>query len=206
VYAIGIQSIYLLEIFVSDNLRLPWATKHPCNDTLNKAARTSSQVALEKRQNILKFKNIMPVTKKIGPIKAVFFWSKEWWSLTNRFYLPSRYCSQLTIYEHSLTLLRYCTVHFYVVLHFCDSVWSFWVEGNPKPGPGFPTSCVLVFFFLVFRALKEKYDEAINQRTDNTKSKRTNDDPQNTSQKTKYWATQTSLKSVRGDSSFCSYL
>jgi hypothetical protein len=24
----------------------------------------------------------------------------------------------------------YCTVHVYVVIHFCDGVWSFWVEAN----------------------------------------------------------------------------
>ena len=32
---------------------------------------------------------------------------------------------------HSLTLLFFC-VHVYVVIHFWDSVWSFWVEDNPN--------------------------------------------------------------------------
>jgi hypothetical protein len=76
-----------------------------------------------------------------------------------------------------------CTVHVYIVILFCDSMWSFWVEANLcsflvvclycrwrssyqerwveitltslipphfcaclKPGPGFPTSYVVVFF------------------------------------------------------------
>ena len=31
----------------------------------------------------------------------------------------------------SVHLHCYCTVHIYVVIHFCDSMWSFWVEANP---------------------------------------------------------------------------
>jgi hypothetical protein len=27
-------------------------------------------------------------------------------------------------------LLCYCTVHVYVVIHFCDSMWSFWNGGE----------------------------------------------------------------------------
>ena len=30
----------------------------------------------------------------------------------------------------SIHLHCYCTVHIYVVIHFCDSMWSFWVETN----------------------------------------------------------------------------
>jgi len=32
-------------------------------------------------------------------------------------------------YRHSLTML-YCTVHVYVVIHFCDSMLSFRLEAN----------------------------------------------------------------------------
>ena len=33
-----------------------------------------------------------------------------------------------TIYN--IDLLWYCIVHVFVVIHFCDSMWSFWVEAN----------------------------------------------------------------------------
>ena len=35
--------------------------------------------------------------------------------------------SQLTM---SIHWPWYCTVYIYVVIHFCDSMWSFWVQGN----------------------------------------------------------------------------
>ena len=31
---------------------------------------------------------------------------------------------------YNIDLLWYCIVHIFVVSHFCDSMWSFWVEAN----------------------------------------------------------------------------
>jgi hypothetical protein len=44
--------------------------------------------------------------------------------------------SQLTM---SIHWPWYCTVYVYVVIHFCDSMWSFWVQGN-----------LCRFFFILF--------------------------------------------------------
>ena len=47
--------------------------------------------------------------------------------LPSIFYLPSLANSQLTTNIHWTC---YCTVHVYVVIHFCVDMWSFWIEAN----------------------------------------------------------------------------
>jgi hypothetical protein len=44
--------------------------------------------------------------------------------------VPSMFMWSLLLYRPCLCGHSYCTVHVYVVIHYCDRVWSFWVEAT----------------------------------------------------------------------------
>jgi hypothetical protein len=53
---------------------------------------------------------------------------KEYWAVLLLFITADQLTSNWKI--KSIHWPCYCTVHVYVVIHFCDSMWSFWVEAN----------------------------------------------------------------------------
>ena len=77
-----------------------------------------------------------------SPTKTINFFRCLWLIDKNQLY----FCPNIQVFiqynprfllvvtnKHLLTVTAKCTVHVYDVIHFCDSMWYFWVEVNLCP-------------------------------------------------------------------------